>query len=121
MISFVCALVGLSKRKFKSPTSSSWPDVSVRSSRRSANSLRNTGTFGDFAFGNAKCIQIVVDCFHDTLESFRPLPTKLMQLKASVHYCHGNRHGQLKIALAACHKIGKISKIQEPQISLSQV
>ena len=71
--------------------------------------------------GDAKCIQIVVDCFRDTLESFRRLPTKLMQLKASVHYCHGNRHGQLKIALAASYKIGKISKIQEPQISLSQV
>ena len=44
-----------------------------------------------------------------------------MQLKASVPYCYGNRHGQLKIALAASYKIGKISKIQEPQMSLSQV
>ena len=74
-----------------------------------------------YCVGDAKCIQIVVDCFRDTLESFRRLPTTLMQLKASVHYCRGNRHGQLKITLAASCKNGKISKIQEPQMSLSQV
>ena len=68
--------------------------------------------------GDAKCIQIASDCFRDTLESFCCLPTKLMQLKASVDHCHGNRHGQLKVALAACYKI---CEIQEPQMSLSHV
>ena len=41
----------------------------------------------------------------NTLEGFHRLPTKLMQLKSSVHYYYYDRHGQMKIALAVCYKI----------------